>query len=208
MPADSLGSRPPRPRKRRFAAVVLVAAVLVALPTVATLAFIVDNALWPAPLCPGCPSNTPVGSVLSLADGVGRCPGGANSSNVSCAYDFFVTEAPGNLAAAPLTPYDLNFAMIGSSGAILPAPFTITLFDLFGGGCGLAAFNSANNSWGPSVSPGECHDLNWSTAPIHQGDVFALAPVPPGGLPFSQPGNQLVVIGVGAFSGQVTVRID
>ncbi|MCI4356449.1 MAG: hypothetical protein L3K18_04815 [Thermoplasmata archaeon] len=136
-----------------------------------------------------------------------RCPGGANASNRSCTCVFLVTEPPRNSAGTPLRPWNLNVEIINSNGSILNFPFTVTGVDLLGAGCGLAQYEGANNIWGPSVSPSECHDLNGSTAPIQEGDVFELAPIPPGGLPFSGAGDPLVLIGVGAFAGQVGARI-
>jgi hypothetical protein len=203
-PYDSLGQR--RRRRELVTIIALVGAVAMFPGAVISVA-IFEYAFPPPALCHGCPPNTPVGSVFSIADGVARCPGGANASNETCAYAFLVTQAPGNSGGAPLLTWNLNFEIVQSSGAILNVPFTVTVLDFLGAGCGLAAYNGTVNSWGASVSPGECPDLNWSNAPIQKGDVFVLAPAPLGGLPFSPAGDQLVVIGVGTFSGSLSARI-
>jgi hypothetical protein len=195
-------------RRRRSELVTIIALVgAVALFPGAVISVAVFEYVFPAPtLCP-CPGNTPVGSILSIADGAARCPEGANTSNQSCAYAFLVTQAPGSSGGTPLTPSNLNFEIVQSSGALLNVPFTITVVDLLGAGCGLAAYNGTVNSWAASVSPSECHSLNWSNAPIQEGDVFVLAPAPLGGLPFSPAGDQLIVVGVGLFSGSISARI-
>jgi hypothetical protein len=196
-------------RRRRSELVTIVALVgAVAMFPGAVISVALFEYVFPAPtLCHGCPGNTPVGSMLSIADGVARCPEGANTSNESCAYAFLVTQAPGNSGGTPLTPGDLGFEIGQSSGALLNVRFTITVVEFLGAGCGLAAYNGTVNSWGASVSPIECHDLIWSNAPIQEGDVFILEAAPQGGLPFSPAGDQLLVIGVGPISGSISARI-
>jgi len=105
----------------------------------------------------------------------------------------------------PVAPADLAFEIESPGGTLLDSPFQLTV--LTPQGCGTATYDSPSNSWtAASIGPG-CPQSGSATTPLASGESFDLTALPGGGIAFSQPGAQLVAVGVGAFSGTVAAPV-
>ncbi|HEV8049110.1 MAG TPA: hypothetical protein VGP88_00780, partial [Thermoplasmata archaeon] len=153
----------------------------------------------------GCGGEACLPSALSLDHGKAVCVAGINAPPADCSSRFALHVSAAGATVPPVAPADLAFEIESPGGTLLDSPFQLTV--LTPQGCGTATYDSPSNSWtAASIGPG-CPQSVSATTPLASGESFDLTALPGGGIAFSQPGAQLVAVGVGAFSGTVATPV-
>ncbi|MCI4332125.1 MAG: hypothetical protein L3K01_00100 [Thermoplasmata archaeon] len=157
------------------------------------------------PLC-GCPGQTPLGVTLSMSTGTGTCIAGNGSTPMDCAYSFRIEVLSPPGGAPTLTAPDLVFRLQTANHTLINATFTLRLVTPTG--CGLGEWDQAGTQWAAASATAECGAAYAHSIPIESGQLLLLKPGPPGGLPFSNPGDQLSAEATGGgFSGTVSAGL-